>query len=146
SHAWPAWQARGARPAHAAGGGVLPRHRRGLLHHEGACGGDREPRRGAGPLPRLRPDHHLAGPVDAGAVARPAARPGWTSGRAYLKVSITCTMAGPISTMKSAGRMNTIIGTVMIAGRRAAFSSAFIMRSSRNSAASTRSEWASGVP
>jgi len=44
------------------------------------------------------------------------------------------------------GRMKRIIGTVMIAGSRAAFSSAFIMRSSRNSAASTRSEWASGVP
>ena len=48
--------------------------------------------------------------------------------------------------MNSVGRMNTIIGTVSIAGSRAAFSSARVIRASRNSAASTRSDWASGVP
>ena len=64
----------------------------------------------------------------------------------YLNVSITWMIAGPISTTNRQGRMKRIIGTVMMAGSRAAFSSAFIMRSSRNSAASTRSEWASGVP
>src|SRR5690606_31200344 len=42
--------------------------------------------------------------------------------------------AGPRMTMNSTGRMNRISGTVMIAGRRAAFSSARIMRSLRNSA------------
>ncbi len=51
----------------------------------------------------------------------------------------TRTIAGPIRTTNSVGRMKTIIGTVRMAGRRAAFSSAFSMRSSRNSAASTRS-------
>ncbi len=54
--------------------------------------------------------------------------------------------AGPRMTMNSTGRMNRISGTVMIAGRRAAFSSARIMRSLRNSAESTRSAEASGVP
>ena len=49
-------------------------------------------------------------------------------------------------TTNSTGRMNRISGTVMIAGRRAAFSSARIMRSLRNSADSTRSAEASGVP
>ena len=48
--------------------------------------------------------------------------------------------------MNSTGRMNRISGTVMIAGSRAAFSSARIMRSLRNSADSTRSAEASGVP
>jgi fumarylacetoacetate (FAA) hydrolase len=52
----------------------------------------------------------------------------------------------PRITMNSVGRMNRISGTVMIAGRRAAFSSARIMRSWRNSADSTRSADASGVP
>src|SRR3546814_8275183 len=42
--------------------------------------------------------------------------------------------------------MNRISGIVMIAGSRAAFSSARIMRSLRNSAESTRSAEASGVP
>ncbi len=42
--------------------------------------------------------------------------------------------------------MNRIIGTVSNAGSRAAFSSARVIRASRNSAASTRSDWASGVP
>src|SRR3546814_15066046 len=40
--------------------------------------------------------------------------------------------AGPRMTMNSTGRMNRISGTVMIAGRRAAFSSARIMRSLRD--------------
>ena len=48
--------------------------------------------------------------------------------------------------MNKQGRMNRISGTVMIAGSRAAFSSARIMRSLRNSADSTRSALASGVP
>ena len=48
--------------------------------------------------------------------------------------------------MNSVGRMNRISGTVMIAGRRAAFSSARIIRSFRNSAERTRSADASGVP
>ena len=42
-------------------------------------------------------------------------------------------------TTNSVGRMNRISGTVMIAGRRAAFSSARIIRWWRNSADSTRS-------
>ena len=42
--------------------------------------------------------------------------------------------------------MNTIMGTVSRAGKRAAFSSALIMRSSRDSADMMRSDWASGVP
>ena len=54
--------------------------------------------------------------------------------------------AGPRITTNSTGRMNKINGMVMIAGRRAAFSSARIMRSLRNSADSTRSADASGVP
>ena len=48
--------------------------------------------------------------------------------------------------MKSTGRMNRISGIVIMAGKRAAFSSARIIRSLRNSAESTRSEDASGVP
>src|SRR3546814_12690077 len=48
--------------------------------------------------------------------------------------------AGPRIAMNSTGRMNRISGTVMIAGRRAAFSSARLMRSLRNSAESTSSE------
>src|SRR5438093_2010563 len=54
--------------------------------------------------------------------------------------------AGPRITTNRVGRMKQISGTVMIAGRRAAFSSARIMRSLRNSADSTRSAEASGVP
>jgi hypothetical protein len=42
---------------------------------------------------------------------------------AQSRVSITLITAGPIRTMNSTGRMNTIIGTVRVAGRRAAFSS-----------------------
>ena len=42
--------------------------------------------------------------------------------------------AGPRMTTNRVGRMNRINGTVMIAGSRAAFSSARIMRSLRNSA------------
>ena len=48
--------------------------------------------------------------------------------------------------MNTDGRMKTIIGTVMVAGSFAAFSSAFSMRSSRNSVDSARSDCASGVP
>ena len=54
--------------------------------------------------------------------------------------------AGPSTTMNSVGRMKMIIGTVSIAGSFAAFSSALVSRASRNSAASTRSDCASGVP
>ena len=42
--------------------------------------------------------------------------------------------------------MNRIIGTVSIAGSLCAFSSAFISRSFRISADSTRRDWARGVP
>src|SRR5260370_9686349 len=55
-------------------------------------------------------------------------------------------IAGPISTTNSVGKMKRIIGTVSVAGKRPAFSSAFIMRWSRNSRARTRRDWASGVP
>jgi hypothetical protein len=55
-------------------------------------------------------------------------------------------MPGPISTMNSVGMMKIIIGTVRVAGSRAAFYSAVIRRSSRSSRDSTRSDWASGVP
>ena len=48
--------------------------------------------------------------------------------------------------MNRVGRMNMISGIVMMAGRRAAFSSARIIRSFRNSADRTRREEASGVP
>ena len=54
--------------------------------------------------------------------------------------------AGPIRTINSGGKMNKIIGTVMIAGRAAAFSSAFIMRSLRISLPKVRKAAASGVP
>ena len=54
--------------------------------------------------------------------------------------------AGPSSTMNKVGRMNTIIGTVSIAGSRAAFSSARVNRAARDSADRTRNDWASGVP
>ena len=54
--------------------------------------------------------------------------------------------AGPRITTNSVGRMKRMSGTVMMAGRRAAFSSARIMRSWRNSADSTRRAEASGVP
>ncbi len=54
--------------------------------------------------------------------------------------------AGPSSTTKSGGRMKMIIGTVIMAGRRAAFYSARNTRSVRDSADSTRSELDSGVP
>jgi hypothetical protein len=52
----------------------------------------------------------------------------------------------PSRTMNSVGRMNRIIGTVSIAGSRAAFSSARVIRASRYSAAKTRSDCANGVP
>src|SRR4249919_4136892 len=44
------------------------------------------------------------------------------------KLSLIEQLAGPRMTTNSVGRMNRISGTVMIAGRRAAFSSARIMR------------------
>ena len=47
---------------------------------------------------------------------------------AQNRVSITLITAGPIRTMNSTGRMNTIMGTVRVAGRRAAFSSALSIR------------------
>src|SRR3546814_3626820 len=75
----------------------------------------------------------------AGAVS-PAARAGYI----LLMASMVRRAAGPISTTKSGGRMKTIIGTVSRAGRRAAFSSAFMARCSRDSAGSTRNAWASG--
>ena len=46
--------------------------------------------------------------------------------------------AGPSRTMNKVGRMKTIIGTVSIAGRRAAFSSARVIRAARNSFARIR--------
>src|SRR5690606_9244081 len=64
----------------------------------------------------------------------------------FTSVSAIEQAAGPMMTTNSVGRMNRISGTVMMAGRRAAFSSARIMRSLRNSAESTRREEASGVP
>ena len=54
--------------------------------------------------------------------------------------------AGPRITTNRTGKMKRMRGTVMIAGSRAAFSSARIMRSLRNSAESTRSAELSGVP
>lgn len=48
-----------------------------------------------------------------------------------MKLSRMLRIAGPISTTKSAGRMKSIIGTVIVAGRRPAFSSARSMRSVR---------------
>src|SRR6266542_3793013 len=64
----------------------------------------------------------------------------------WRKPSLIEQAAGPRMTTKRVGRMNMISGTVMIAGRRAAFSSARIIRWWRNSADSTRSALASGVP
>jgi len=61
-------------------------------------------------------------------------------------VSMMLMAAGPSSTMNRVGRMKMIIGTVSIAGRRAAFSSARVIRAVRISAARTRRDWASGVP
>ena len=48
-----------------------------------------------------------------------------------MKLSMMSSTAGPIRTMKSAGRMKIIIGTVIVAGRRPAFSSARSIRSVR---------------
>jgi hypothetical protein len=64
----------------------------------------------------------------------------------FENVSMMLMIAGPSRTINSVGRMNRIIGTVSIAGSRAAFSSARVMRASRNSAARMRSDCASGVP
>ena len=55
-------------------------------------------------------------------------------------------MAGAIRTVMSVGRMKTISGTVIRAGMRAPFSSAFEARVWRNSWDRIRSELASGVP
>src|SRR5215213_295908 len=63
-----------------------------------------------------------------------------------MKLSLIEQAAGPRMTMNRVGRMNRMSGTVMIAGRRAAFSSARIMRSLRNSAERTRKADARGVP
>ena len=63
-----------------------------------------------------------------------------------MKLSMMSRIAGPISTMKSAGRMKIIIGTVMVAGRRPAFSSARSIRSVRCSWLSTLRARARGVP
>ena len=46
----------------------------------------------------------------------------------FIMLSLIEQAAGPRITMNSTGKMNRMSGTVMIAGRRAAFSSAFIMR------------------
>ena len=96
----------------------------------------------------------------AGASCAMTATPGFV-GSGFRTVRVTCAglsrarpenvsrmlrAAGPRRTMNSVGRMNRIIGTVSIAGSRAAFSSARVMRASRNSAARMRSDWASGVP
>src|SRR5438067_32634 len=64
----------------------------------------------------------------------------------WRKLSLIEQLAGPRMTTNRVGRMNRISGTVMIAGRRAAFSSARIMRWWRNSAERTRNALASGVP
>jgi hypothetical protein len=69
-----------------------------------------------------------------------------TAANQFITVSMMLMMPGPMMMMNSVGRMKIIIGTVIIAGSLAPFSSAFIMRSLRNSADSTRSDWASGVP
>jgi hypothetical protein len=50
--------------------------------------------------------------------------PSLRNGHPEKNFSDTCINAGPASTMNSAGRIKTIMGTVNIAGRRAAFSSA----------------------
>ena len=63
-----------------------------------------------------------------------------------MKLSMMSRMAGPISTMNRAGRMNSIMGTVIVAGSRPAFSSARSMRSVRCSWLSTLKARASGVP
>src|SRR5690606_4953253 len=64
----------------------------------------------------------------------------------FMRLSAMLQAAGPMSTTNSVGMMKTIRGMVMTAGSRAAFSSARIMRSLRNSAERTRKDWASGVP
>ncbi|MGH7063693.1 MAG: hypothetical protein ACREET_06420 [Stellaceae bacterium] len=56
------------------------------------------------------------------------------------KVSMMLITAGPSRTLNRVGKMKMIIGTVSIAGRRAAFSSARVMRDVRISAARTRSD------
>ncbi len=103
-------------------------------------------RRGAGqdrPAPRGAGAGERHAAIDPAEVGRPRA--------AYfalmpMKLSMMSRIAGPISTMKSAGRMKSIIGTVIVAGRRPAFSSARIIRSVRCSWLSTLKARASGVP
>ncbi len=63
-----------------------------------------------------------------------------------LKAAIALMAAGPKITTNNTGRKNTIIGTVSLGGRAAAFFSASAMRMSRFSWASTRSVCAIGVP
>src|SRR3546814_19756708 len=63
----------------------------------------------------------------------------------YEKASEIEQAAGPRMTTNNTGRMKRISGTVMIAARRAAFSSARIMRSLRNLADRTRRAEARGV-
>ena len=85
---------------------------------------------------------------DAGRAGRPGRRV--STRRRYwfmlMKLSRISSTAGPISTMKSAGRMKIIIGTVIVAGSRPAFSSARSIRSLRCSWESTLKARASGVP
>ncbi len=64
----------------------------------------------------------------------------------FMTVSMMLMMPGPMMMMNKVGRMKIIIGTVIIAGNLAPFSSAYIIRSLRNSDDKTRSDWASGVP
>ena len=54
--------------------------------------------------------------------------------------------AGPTSTMKTAGMMQKMSGTVMITGRRAAFYSTLSRRSLRNSTIRVRMARENGVP
>ena len=55
-------------------------------------------------------------------------------------------VAEPIRTINKVGSINRISGIVISAGKRAAFSSAFINRSLRNSSDRTLNELESGVP
>jgi len=81
-----------------------------------------------------------------GSPKRRRSRPPSRARQPLMKLSLIEQAAGPRMTMNRVGRMKRISGTVMIAGRRAAFSSARIIRSLRNSAERTRSADASGVP
>src|SRR6185312_12630856 len=63
---------RRTRAEDAAGRRVSPRHRRRLLHHQGASGRAGKPRPDPRSLPALRPDHHLDRAIHASAAARAA--------------------------------------------------------------------------